>query len=159
MANIICFKSIPAYVLWKNEILGQLSDGHWENTRPLDHWRVWHDLVPVFDAEAAPGVHSRYPMLRRRYNLLNKDLIDAIGDRMAYAVALAQADSAGARRVVDQLTKLPDSHSARNNSGHYAAAAWEAAGLTRDVTAPVALRELKRVLREVKASMDTDVKW
>jgi hypothetical protein len=43
---ILC--TLSALALWRGEILGQFSDGMWENAAPAHgpdaHWRFWHSL-------------------------------------------------------------------------------------------------------------------
>src|SRR5580692_2726698 len=58
-----------AAALWECEILGQLSDGTWENSAPRDHYRPWFHLeTVVIPGEArvdAPTAH--FP--KTNYNL------------------------------------------------------------------------------------------
>ena len=43
------FKTAAAANLFAVEITGQISDGAWENSRPLDHWKFWCDAEVVVD--------------------------------------------------------------------------------------------------------------
>ena len=66
-----------AIALWKGEILGQMSDGMWENARPFDHWKFWNDLKVE---KGAPHVESDSRPEKNSYNLAA--LIPILGDRM-----------------------------------------------------------------------------
>ena len=33
-----------AIALWEAELLGQFSDGAWENSKPNNHWKIWTEL-------------------------------------------------------------------------------------------------------------------
>lgn len=66
-----------AIAVWKNEIVGQLSDGAWENTTPYDHWKFWAYL----DVELGePKVISKKYAKKKGYAL--SSLIKYVGDRM-----------------------------------------------------------------------------
>lgn len=41
MENTLTFRTETQVALFNHEIIGQLSDGKWENTRPSNHWQVW----------------------------------------------------------------------------------------------------------------------
>ena len=76
----ITFPTPTALALWEKEILGQLSDGMWENSRPHDHWRYWSRL----DSEVRAGICALTGSMggpqKTCYNL--SALIPFIGDRM-----------------------------------------------------------------------------
>ena len=77
MAKIIYVKNKFQKVLLEHEYLGQFSDGHWENMRG-EHWRDWCNIqIEVSDTKL-----GRTFWAYDRYNLLNKDLLDVVGDRM-----------------------------------------------------------------------------
>ena len=40
----IFLPTVSAMALWQEEILGQLSDGAWENSKPYDHYKYWFKL-------------------------------------------------------------------------------------------------------------------
>lgn len=58
-------KTKEAVVLWKHEVTGQISDGAWENARPLEHWKFWCDAEVIMDGSIG---HEGYPM-KSNYNL------------------------------------------------------------------------------------------
>lgn len=51
MTDTLHFKTVAAANLFTNEITGQLSDGNWENAKPLDHWQYWCHAQVVVDGQ------------------------------------------------------------------------------------------------------------
>ena len=45
------FATKEAEILWQNEVLGQLSDGHWENATPRHHYDFWYDAQVIVDGQ------------------------------------------------------------------------------------------------------------
>lgn len=83
----IAFRNADQLVLWKLELLGQISDGMWENSRPHDHWRVWHSNEAIVDQE---NLGKNFYAQRESYNFNSKDLLDVVEKRMIGAVRLAR---------------------------------------------------------------------
>lgn len=85
----LAFRTKSQVILWKHEILGQLSDGHWENFRiRTAPWRDWCDQdVQVVERPEGPVGRDFYAGYDG-YNLTNKDLLEAVGDRMIVLVRL-----------------------------------------------------------------------
>jgi hypothetical protein len=82
----ITFRNEVQAALWECEILGQLSDGYWENSKPYDHWKPWHRA----DVRVGTDVGRRGFWTRREgYNLTNKMLLDCVGERMLGYAKLA----------------------------------------------------------------------
>jgi len=50
--NKIHFPNNASACLFASEIIGQLSDGYFENTRPYDHWEFWAHAEIVVDGNA-----------------------------------------------------------------------------------------------------------
>jgi len=70
-------------ILFLFEIQGQLSDGYWENTMPMDHWELWGDLewhTVVIDPENV-GPQDFWPR-KTGYRINSSELVDCVGDRM-----------------------------------------------------------------------------
>ena len=42
--GIIYLPTASAAALFEHELVGQFSDGMWENARPYDHWKFWCNL-------------------------------------------------------------------------------------------------------------------
>ena len=49
--NTIYFKNASAFAIYLCELLGQVSDGYWENSRPSSHWKWIGDTTPVIDKD------------------------------------------------------------------------------------------------------------
>jgi len=74
-----------AVAVWRAEILGQMSDGMWENTAPHDHWKFWHRLRTVVNAGAPPSVkldEGKYAPYNQKTSYGISGLYPIIGDRM-----------------------------------------------------------------------------
>lgn len=85
MDRIIAFRNKAQLALWKYELLGQLSDGHWENSRPFNHWQDWHQAKALVDPS---NVGRNFYPIRERYNFANKDLLEVVDGRMIGYVRL-----------------------------------------------------------------------
>lgn len=72
--------------LFACEIVGQLSDGAWENTKPYDHWEPWADA----DVKVGSNIGRTFSVKKDGYNL--GSLLDYVGDRM---LGLGAAGMAG----------------------------------------------------------------
>lgn len=95
--------TLTAAALWNHEILGQLSDGRWENSTPRNHHSFWCSLTVKVEPGSDPKVEAESYALRTKYNLralfdLGKDCSCRynIRDRMVrmgrMALALARLD-------------------------------------------------------------------
>ncbi len=76
--------SNTAIALWNAELLGQLSDGMWENSSPAAHWRFWHAMHVVAGSPASIVLNSsRDISLQCRKSSYNfAGLYEIVGDRM-----------------------------------------------------------------------------
>ena len=72
--------------LWNSEITGQLSDGAWENTNPMDHYKPWIDCVAVVASE---GEEPGRDFWVRKDGYALHSLIEYVGDRMVFYGNLA----------------------------------------------------------------------
>lgn len=72
--------STSQIALWKKELVGQISDGHWENSRPHDHWEFWSDIEVIWDS--TPRVETDITPIKNNYNFCSKELLEYVGDRM-----------------------------------------------------------------------------
>lgn len=85
LVGTISFPTTSALALWRIEILGQLSDGAWENAEPSDHWEYWHKLRTVVDVHTRPHVvmnDGQYPPLRQKTGYNIASLYPYLGPRM-----------------------------------------------------------------------------
>ena len=88
----IVFESYVQAVLYEIELCGQISDGHWENASPRDHYKCMCDAHVRYEGrrkDEEAGVQGFRP--RRRYNFAAKPLLDVVGTRMLAYARLAKA--------------------------------------------------------------------
>ena len=98
----IAFPNSDMVALYELELKGQISDGQWENSRPMDHWHVMCDARAVVDpTNVGPNFRPR-----RRYAFASPDLIEVIGTRMIAYVKLARRYGLEAARRLEHLLKL-----------------------------------------------------
>lgn len=88
--GILRVRNVAQKVLWEEELSGQISDGHWENSGPNDHWQPWCNATIVVDPD---HVGRNFWARRESYNFTAKDLLDVVGERMVEAVRLATGDA------------------------------------------------------------------
>lgn len=68
--------------LYEIELVGQFSDGTWENSRPMDHWKPWCNC----NVEVGPNAGRDFYPRRDKYNLTKSMFMEVCGSRMlAYA--------------------------------------------------------------------------
>lgn len=78
---LIVFANRIQAMLFKVEMQGQISDGHWENSMPYGHYKVASSADVAFsDNSNTHGCHGFSP--QRKYNFANRDLFEVVGDRM-----------------------------------------------------------------------------
>lgn len=68
--------------LMENELKGQISDGHWENSGG-EGWKDWTETKVIVDPENAG---RNFVARKDNYNLTHPDLLGAVGDRMVKEV-------------------------------------------------------------------------
>lgn len=85
----ITFRNDAQAVLWEHEITGQLSDGHWENSRPHDHWMCWCDAEVKVSSESTQ-LGRDFTARREKYNLASSELLEIVGKRMINYVRLSK---------------------------------------------------------------------
>ncbi len=82
----ITFANKAQVWLWEGEINGQISDGMWENSSPMNHYKAFWDAdVRVGN----PGLDGVYP--KRTYDFANQELLSVVGDRMLFLGKAATA--------------------------------------------------------------------
>lgn len=84
MTNMIRFANAAQAILFECELKGQISDGHWENSRPYDHYRIMCDakVTHAFHADSDGAVIGKNFTPKRKYNFNDKSLVDCVGQRM-----------------------------------------------------------------------------
>jgi hypothetical protein len=78
----IYLPTASAVALFKNELLGQMSDGMWENSRPFLHYEFWYHLNVVHESGCTPRVKTEcaWQCKKNAYNFVA--LIPIVGERM-----------------------------------------------------------------------------
>ena len=100
--GIITFRTEDQAVLFEEEIRGQLSDGFWENSRPFGHYKPWCNA----EVHVGIDVGRNFCVDRCNYNLVSKELLDVVGQRMINAVKLARHFGKEQVTLLDQLVDL-----------------------------------------------------
>lgn len=75
----LIFKSQELLDLWKNELMGQISDGAWENAKGTE-W-LWYNSSAQLGNENIVKVDNLYNVKKKNYAFF-KELFGVIGDRM-----------------------------------------------------------------------------
>ena len=114
----------PAQViLFTEELAGQISDGHWENSNPWNHykWVPGRELVSVAAPGERTGLFYTYTdhkgestLVRytapRKYNFGAKLLVECVGDRMLeYVKALPGHEWYTMKSLKKDLKAISDS--------------------------------------------------
>lgn len=87
--STLFLRTIEQVALFKMELSGQISDGHWENSRPHDHWQQWcRAEVKVAPTGTKPG--RNFWAKRETYGLTSSQLLSVVGGRMLGQVRLTQ---------------------------------------------------------------------
>lgn len=123
MAGTIAFFNNTQKALWDNEILGQISDGMWENS-PNSNWEFWHYLTSTVSGQ--PGVKGATTYGNVNLNLANPQLIEVVGDRMIAMAKMAKLTKDNevirAAKYLEGITSEEDLHkmmSKPNYKGSY----------------------------------------
>lgn len=100
-------KNVEQVALFRLEIAGQISDGHWENAGPRDHWKDWCNCETVI---AGPGqqVGRDFYTARDKYGLTSPQLLSVVGGRMIGQVILARALGFQAAEELESLVECMD---------------------------------------------------
>lgn len=86
MADTLTVKNLEQAILFKGELVGQLSDGAWENSKPYDHWKQWSRCKVVIGSSVGRNFWAQ----KDNYNLTGSSLLKIIGPRMIGMVKLAK---------------------------------------------------------------------
>lgn len=71
-------------IIFEHEMVGQLSDGYWENSSPHNHWLPWV-MAEVLIAEDGQ-VGRTFWADKCNYNFANSMLLEAVGHHMLVKV-------------------------------------------------------------------------
>lgn len=71
-------------VLFTKHMIGQISDGAWENSGPRDHWKDWgYDIEVIVDPE---NIGRNFWARKCNYNFTRPDLMEWCGDEFIETV-------------------------------------------------------------------------
>ena len=70
------------------EMQGQISDGHWENSSPHDHYKKW--MLRWADVAVGDDVGRTFYAVKDNYDFCNSALLDIVGSRLLLKVKLAK---------------------------------------------------------------------
>lgn len=112
MKPLIKVENQEQKIILRCEMLGQISDGMWENAKPYDHYRPWMRIKEentVVDPSDI-GVDESFHFAKRNYNFVNKELLDIVGERIILKINLYLKHG---QKILDLLAKdhwlIPDS--------------------------------------------------
>lgn len=88
-------------VIFEHELRGQLSDGHWENSRPMNHWKNWCDAEVKVGEQVGRNFYAD-----RKYNFASRELLAVVEPRMITYVKIAQAYGSENCKLVEYLYDL-----------------------------------------------------
>ena len=168
LEGFVRFATAEEAFLWEDEILGQLSDGAWENATPHDHWQAWGRAgVEV----GSPAGYYGFRPKRTSYGL--NSLIEYIGDRMQTHLGLMRILKAkGVNPDEFKHNLLPDDPAdfdstvkyaqgdAKNTDTKYWAEKlqkWQDMGITREMVVMAKEKtsetDLRKVLRGIQKTI------
>jgi len=81
--KILAVRNERQKLLFEQELLGQISDGFWENAQPENHYNDFDDVHVIVDEYEDVGVNFD---IRKNYKFHDEDLVGIIGDRMLFMV-------------------------------------------------------------------------
>lgn len=87
-SGTLVVRNLAQRVLFEEELKGQLSDGHWENSLPSDHWEQWC-AADVVVAKAGEPVGRDFHVRRESYGFTRRELLDVVAYRMLHYVRVA----------------------------------------------------------------------
>jgi hypothetical protein len=100
-------------VLLDSELLGQFSDGYWENSRNTS-WNFLDD-VEVTDGETGVFFDSTIPYNYKGYSVNNKTLLEYVGDRMLIKSRIANYLNISDLSSVETMIEYVGEESLRHN--------------------------------------------
>lgn len=169
--------SVSAAALWEDEIVGQISDGMWENSSPHNHWQPWLKLELWVIAGAEPKVDAEttfFPKvnyaLSRLFNIGTSSEPDyCIRDRMiqkgrmgAAIESLGRPHLSAAIAAAEHMPAIFEEWIAAKESGawnsaylkqHMAIIDLELARAYYDRNESYGLKEMKADVAKIKAAM------
>ncbi len=172
----IFLPTLSAIALWHGELTGQFSDGMWENSRPMDHYKFWCGLKTcITSLDPHVITSSAWMCTKRKYNL--SSLIACVGERMVkigrMGVAMAKLNlntlgdgSAGEQAMARAASYMPATleewHACRDGvrEWEYGFIGRYMADVPRELAAAYyaaeyTVKDLRNDLKLIKAAMAT----
>lgn len=115
-AEVLYVENRQQAAIYEWEMKGQMSDGRWENSRPHGHWRTPNDAVAV----VRPAKIGRNFYVDRGYNFGEKELFEAVGERMTRFARIALAFPAISVQDLEPY-RWDFDNDLRASRGHYSA--------------------------------------
>jgi len=110
-------QNLAQKVLFEMELLGQISDGYWENASPFDHWKSFSNIEVLVDETGKVGCNF-FPR-KTNYNFASRQLLEVVGERMIFMVKLIIENPDLAEKFSEgHITRLPDSSDDFKHWGH-----------------------------------------
>lgn len=106
--DVLVVRNEAQRILFEEELSGQISDGHWENSRPYDHWGPWTSAVVIVSPDGET-VGRTFWAQKTAYNFTDRDLLDVVGDRMIEYVQEAgfvDYDEKALRKDLNDLKRI-----------------------------------------------------
>lgn len=100
-------RNIEQVALFKFELSGQISDGHWENAGPREHWKDWCRCKVELVPEGMQPGRNFWPR-RERYGLTSSQLLSVVGGRMIMQVRMVQAFGLEQAALIENRIMCPD---------------------------------------------------
>jgi len=89
--NKLNVANLEQKIIFCCEMVGQISDGWWENTRPMDHWRPICQIGNWNNVDIDPlntGFTFRF-IGKNNYNFADPELLKIVGPRMIFKIKSA----------------------------------------------------------------------
>jgi predicted DNA-binding WGR domain protein len=104
--HVIQFENATQVALFQGELIGQMSDGAWENASPMNHWR------PMSEATVRVGKPGMNFVPMRTYDYASPELLSIVGDRWLFLAKATKAypsvDFSDIAHAVDHFSDITD---------------------------------------------------
>lgn len=153
MTDTIVFANNIQKALWENELRGQISDGVWENARPMDHWKVWCNAEVTVAKNGEPTGRNFWAQ-KDNYDLTS--VVQYVGERMLVMAALAEMFPNFEGRLPESLYDFKSHAKWAAEGKDWAAKSigeWTKAGITAEAIAGAEGKFTEKQLRKELSAM------
>lgn len=149
----IAFRNDVQKALFDIELAGQISDGHWENASPADHWKIWCNATTIVDKD---NVGRDFCPKRDYYGFSSPQLLDVIKGRMLAYARMTKAFG------IDIAAKIAELYSNDDETGAFSAPSDEECANSKyfadkRVKLNALLQELNLTVEDINAVCTSDV--